>query len=356
VFSGNGATFDQRQVQVGNELNLSGPPRDAYCGYKGYNTSWMTDFLSFKTASHTDIMFFIEGGCDITFDDMHFIGQNDGSGGGGRMTDTFITFAGTDYGLVDDVTMVGPFGDYVDFQPLHEAPGPFEHNFPARNITVENSSFTGAGRVGLGIVLVDGITVRNNRFYSAATTVFDVEWDSFGGYQNDILIEDNTIVGQAYGFLVSAQTGARVQRFSFADNHLVDGAQMRIYLDPAPGSTDVRVTGNTSNQPAAWPWRATVNVLNVSRVEVDHNSLPVGNWQPGDHSGGPFVNAPGGLVKDNTLSEAVVNLLPGTLVVQLGGVGCSNTNAHGQALGAACPSQMVYPAVVAPTVAVLPTD
>jgi hypothetical protein len=356
VFSGNGATFKQLHVQVGAEFNDSGPDRDAYCGYQGFNNSVWTDFLALKKNTSTDIMFFMEGGCEITFENMNFVGTNHGPGGGPLEQDTFITFAGTDIGLVNDVNMQDPYGDYVDTQSLNEAPGPVQRDFPARNITIENSSFSGSGREGLGIVLVDGVTVTHNIFYSAALTMFDIEWDSTGGDQSDILIEDNTIVGQDYAFLVAAITGAQIHRFSFADNRLIDGAQLRIYLDPAPGSTDVRVTGNTSNQAATWPWRATVNVLNVYRVEVDHNVTPVGFWKPGNRNGGPFVNAPGALVRDNTIRGLEVLAQPGTLVVQLGGVSCSNTNAQSQPLEPVCSNRMVYPEVVPPTVAVFPEN
>jgi Right handed beta helix region len=355
VFNGNGATFDQAHVIVGRQINMNGGNRPAYCGSSAWQDASASDFFGYGNHGYGTIMWFVEGGCQLTFENMKFVGTNHGPGGGPLEVDTFVTFAGTQDALVNHVTMTDPYGDYVDTQGLHEAPGPVEGHFESSNITVENSSFTGAGRQGIGIVLANHVNVEYNHFYGATATLFDIEWDSTGGTQSDLMIAHNTIVGQNYGFLVSAQTGSKLQRFEFADNQLIDGAQLRIFIAPASGSEDVRVTGNTSNQPATWTWRANVTIKNVVRSEVDHNSTPVGWWKQGNGNGGPFVRAVGGLVRNNTLLGEQIYANKGTLVVQQDGTSCSDTAPGGQKLDGACSSKVSYPTVVAPGIALLPS-
>ena len=354
VFNGNGATFDQAHVEIGPQYHNAGPNRPAYCGSSDFTDASATDYFGFGT-NNSDVMFFVEGGCQITFENMKFVGTNQGYGGP-LETDSFIIFGGTQYALVNHVNMENPYGDYVDAQALHEAPGPISGHYESSNITIENSSFTGAGRQGIGIVLANRINIENNQFFSAGYTMFDIEWDSTGGQQDDITIAHNAIIGQRYAFLVSAQTGAQVHRLDIADNDLTEGAQLRIYIAPAAGSSDVRVTGNQARQLATWTWRANVTINNVHRSEIDHNTTPVSFWKDGNNNGGPFARAPGGLVRNNVLTGMTLDRQPGTLVVQQGGTSCSNTGSVGQPVGgAACGSHLAYPEVVPPALALLPS-
>lgn len=349
VFDGDGAQFRETDVSGATGKVIAGSRRPAYCGYDGWTDVTHTDFLA--RSDTVTIMFFMEGGCDVTFADMKFEGPNRGPGGGKAEQDTFVTFAGTQFGLVDDVAMTGPYGDYVDAQALHEVPGPQESRYEATNITVTNGAFSGAGRQGIGIILASRIAIEHDTFYSAAATMFDIEWDSTGGFQDDIDISHDVIVGMRYAFLVSAQTGATMKRFTFSDNTMSDGAEMRIFMKPAVGSSEVLISGNVATAPPLWPGRASVNVFDVAGVVVEDNTTPVGLWKRGQYSGGPFARTDGGFVSDNKLDGVtILGLKGGSLVVQQGGTGCSNSTPAGTSLDGACPGRAP---VISPPVAPL---
>ncbi len=64
------------------------------------------------------------------------------------------------------------------------------------------------------------------------------------GLQTDILIADNTIVRQHYAFLVAVFIAAKIERLWFTGNDLIDGGQLRIWIDPGIESEDIRVDHN----------------------------------------------------------------------------------------------------------------
>jgi hypothetical protein len=278
-FTFEGGTFKQTTPLVGESYPplINGP---AYCGRNNVFTQASgTDFLSY-TKDPVVIPFFFEGGCDITVSGMHFVGPDTtGTGGGEAEQDTFLTFAGTQTAFVDDVTIRGPFGDCLDAQALHEAPGPVEGSYEATNITLTDSRCSDAGRDDIGIVLASRIDIVHDRFSSAADSVFDVEFDATGGVQADIDIADNVIVGQHYAYLLSAQTGAAVERLQFSGNAMIDGAQMRVVIaDGLPGD-NVRVDYNRASgvsTAAGETWPA-VRIVGIDgdTVAVDHNTVPL---------------------------------------------------------------------------------
>ena len=244
-----------------------------YCGKSTY-----TDDLYSEPTHTAVIMFWFEGGCDITLKNMTFLGQSTGPGAGIRQEDSFIQFNGTQRALVENVRMKGPYGDYVTASSLLEC-GNCGSTYPATDITVENSHFDHAGRQGIGIVNVDRMAVRDNVFGSAADTMFDVEVDSHGGTQSNIDIADNVIAGQHYGFLISGGTGAPVDRFQFSGNRMIDGAQMRIFFsDGSPGS-NLRIDHNVASAAATWSGghRPAIQISGVKLpISIDHNIVPVG--------------------------------------------------------------------------------
>ena len=69
----------------------------------------------------------------------------------------------------------------------------------------------------------------------AGLTLFDIEQDVvYPAYaEEDIDITHDTIVGQNYGYLLSAQTGSELERVAFTHNALTAGAQLRIFMRPA---------------------------------------------------------------------------------------------------------------------------
>lgn len=330
-----GGTIEQKTAMTGN-IDTSFVPKEApYCGSGQYgNTSGSPD-------GRVAITFFMEGGCDITFLDMQIVGPNIlGERDGPKIQDTAITFAGTQRGLVDHISVRNPYGDYVDAQGLHEAPFG-GGQFRATDITVENSTFSGAGREGIGIIIASRIVVEHNTFYSVAATVFDIEFDAFCkcGRQNDILIADNTIVGQNYAFLLAADTAAEVNRFRFTGNNLTDGAQFRIEIKPETPSMNIEIDHNTATGPARWPHRASITITNVTGALILDNTSPVYTWQQGDTAAGPFARISSGEVEGNKLTTVSSPYhQPGNLVITDGGTSCGNVSGTGASLDPPCPS------------------
>jgi Right handed beta helix region len=344
-----GGTIKQTVAKPGPISTSMMPKSPPYCGSKRFADPAGTPATAFA------VTFFMEGGCDITFMDMQILGPNSaGNRGGKNIQDTAITFAGTQRGLVNSVTIRNPYGDYVDAQGLHEAPdagGKFE----ATDITVENSSFSGAGREAIGVILASKITVKDNTFYSAAETMFDIEFDATCdcGHQNDILIADNKIVGQHYAFLLAAYTAAEIDRFRFTGNDLVDGAQMRVAIEPQSQSYNIEIDHNTATGAAAWPHRPSITMTDVNGALILDNIAPVYPWTAGDTVGGPFARVNSGVVSGNklTLVRGQVHQ-PGSLVVATGGAtACDNFSGSGSAIGSACSS---LPTVAAPAQAAAP--
>jgi hypothetical protein len=269
-----GGKFEEG-TPVPGEMSSAGPDRAAYCGDNNVYTD--ADETTY-TLDKVTLMFFMEGGCYITFRNMTFAGKNKTGGQYKLEQDTFITFAGSQYALVDHVHMRNPYGDYVDAQALHEVPGGQQSNYPATNVTIENSSMRGAGRQGIGIIMANHINVFDNKIFSAWATVFDVEFDVIGGFQTDIRIDDNTIVGFHYAYVLSAQTGAEIERLQFDGNRMIDGGQMRVVIvDKLPGS-NVRISDNYASsvstasdghQPAI-----RIDGISGSSIEIDQNSAP----------------------------------------------------------------------------------
>jgi hypothetical protein len=349
LFDGNGAIFRQNEPVPGETTDSDLPLRPAYCGYPGWRNPRYTEILK------VDIMWLVEGGCDLTFENMTIAGANDGVSGGGREQDSFMAFDGSQRVLVQDVTMTGPYGDYVDAQGLHEAPYG-GGAYPATDVTVRDCHLSGSGREGFGIILAKRVTIIDNTILSAADTDFDIEFDSPrpAGLQTDILIAGNTIVGQHYGFLVAAFTAAKIERLRFTGNDLVDGAQLRIWVEPGVESLDIRVDHNMSSEPPPWPHRASVTISNASSSSVDHNDSPVSFYAPGVAASNAFATGgPGVQVAHNTLTAVPIAEVKqgGVVVAQGGATACSNESKTGVPYEPPCSSVAV---VASPVVAVLP--
>ena len=280
-----------------------------------------------------DIMWLVEGGCDLTFENMTIVGGNQGSPGKAYEQDSFISFDGTQRALVHGVTMRGPYGDYVDMSGLHEAPDG-GGAYPSTDVTIRDCRFSGAGRQAIAVVLAKRVVVEDNTILSASATVFDVEFDSEipAGIQTDILISHNTIVGQHFAFLLAAITAAKIERLRFTGNQMTEGAQMRIWIDPEIVSNDIRIDHNVSTGVTSWPRRASVTLYGTTSAEVDDNTVLVPIYKPGDQIGGPFVTGgPGVEVDHNTLTPTpIVRQIVGREIVAEGGAtSCSDRSSSG---------------------------
>jgi len=152
---------------------------------------------------------------------------------------------------------------------------------------------------------------------SAWETVFDVESDVIGGYQTDIRIDDNTVVGEHYDYLFSAQTGAEVERLQFDGNQMIDGAQMRIVIVDHLEGHDVEINDNHASavstasdgrQPAI-----RIEGISPSSIEIENDTAP--NDVAGFESvpAGSLVCQDGSGTSDCPHSSRVTNPAPAVL-------------------------------------------
>jgi len=252
-----------------------GPARPCYG-----NPALSVDKSDLYTLNTFDLMFFFECGNDITFKNASFVGPLTPSTAGNYHLeqDTLLTFAGTQGALVTNSKFDGSLGDCVDAQPAHEVTGGLEYLYPPTDITVTDSKCLDTGRQGLSVIQGDRIAFTHDALTGIHATAFDVEEDAIGGYENDINISDNTIVGLV-PFDLSAQTGSQIDRLAFDDNRMIDGAQMRIVIKDKLEGTDVRISGNTATSADSGSdfTQSPISIAGVegSSTEVDGNTFPL---------------------------------------------------------------------------------
>ena len=278
-----GGEFVQQTPTAGLTNVQDNPNVYPECGKTTYEDS------SYSEPQNAVVTWWFDGGCDITLENMTLVGPDTtGAGGGVNQVDSFIVFNGTQNELVDNVTGSGPYGDFVDIGQFHDC-GNCAAGYEGTDLTVENSNFKDAGRVGIGIIRSVRTTIENNTFQSAALTMFDVEIDcttctSYDGLQNDILIQNNTVVGAGngvnnYGQLLAAITAGSVNRLQFTGNRMTQGAQMRIDLQPQFPDSDIRIDNNTASQPnsAGGATEGTaIYSTHTGTMEIDDNTIPLG--------------------------------------------------------------------------------
>jgi len=352
IFDGNGAFFEQSAV-VNGEPNGDPPPdRPAYCGSDRFQKSEGTVPDGF------DIMWFVEGGCDLMFENMIIDGTNTaGNPGGSLEQDSAIQFSGVQRALVTGLTIDSVWGDFVTVTGLHEAPDG-GGNFPSTDITVSDNDFLSSGRQGVTVVYGNGVTVTGNTISNVPATAVDLESEVVGGAEENILVSGN--IFREYAFLLSAVTGAELSAVAFVDNSV---GTMKILLAPMPQSqgNNVTISGNTAVQPTDWSRSSDIDIGNVDDVLVSENVLPI---QPPTkvfvHAGKTSADV---AVQDNTLNPgpgAGSSFLPTPLTAEgpAQGTDCGNTTANGANLdsNANPPSldQCESISPTQPTVAVLP--
>jgi parallel beta helix pectate lyase-like protein len=272
VLDGNGSRFQQSSV-VNGELKGDPPPdRAPYCGSSGKFTD-----SEGSIPTGFDIMWFIEGGCDLVFQNMNIVGLNTaGNPGGTLQQDSAIEVAGAQRILVTKDTVNGVFGDFVTVTGLHEAPyGGL--SFPAFDVTVTNNSFNNGGRQGVTVVYGDRVTVTGNSILNAAATAIDLEAEVGGGVEGDILINNNTIRG--YSYLVAAITYGQLFNFAFTNN-ATGPTKIVLHSETKSPGHDLTISGNVSNETTAWSNDYDILFNNEITGLVSANTAPVGPPTP----------------------------------------------------------------------------
>jgi hypothetical protein len=139
---------------------------------------------------------------------------------------------------------------------------------------------------------VDGATITDNSFTGVAATDIDLEADLPGGCACNVDVSHNTFVGPE-PYLVAGITGLSIQHFSFTNNVLTGGAQMKIQLAPDEPSSDIVISGNSGTTASSWPWPAigiAYSVQGDSAAPVDGVQVAENSF-PAPLNGEPFVLA-----------------------------------------------------------------
>lgn len=267
VFEGNGARFEQSSIVKG-ELKGDPPPnRPAYCGIGNRFVK-----SSGTVPTGVDIMWFVEGGCDLVFEDMDIEGTNTaGSPGGSRQQDSAIQLAGSQRVLVTANTVNGVWGDFVTVAGLHEAPYGGLY-FPCFDVTVSNNVFSNSGRQGVSVVYADRVAVTGNSFAHMPATALDLEAAVGGGVEGDVLVDSNSF--RDYTYLVSAVTYSQLFSLAFSNNRT---GPIKVQFNSKtkyPGH-DVSFTGNTAGTATDWPNSWDTLFSNEVTGLVSTNSVPV---------------------------------------------------------------------------------
>jgi len=260
TLNGRHATFRQAAPTVQSIGPL--PTVSPYCGSD-------IDKESGTTISTVPIIWWFEGGCDITITNMVIIGPN-ASGVVGSQNDSGIQLSGVQRAVIDGVTINNVDGDFVTLSGLHEAANSGS-SFPTTDATIKGNSFSRSGRQGITPEYVDHVSITHNFVRGVAASVIDLEADSTGGCACNVKVDRNTFAGLA-SYLVAGITGLSIRHFDFTHNRLVDGAQLKIQLAPQLPSSDVVISGNSGSTGSTWPWP----------------SVGIAYWTGGD-SAGPLV-------------------------------------------------------------------
>jgi hypothetical protein len=138
----------------------------------------------------------VQAGSNITIENMTLYGANPNAGVGAGCYNAAlewqhgIDFEATQGATVNNVNIYNVYGDFIEAQ--YDSRLGWDSSQPARNILVENSYFSGSGRMGLGLTDVIGFTMQNSYMTGVCWDAVDVELDSNQEYGLDIQILDNT--------------------------------------------------------------------------------------------------------------------------------------------------------------------
>ncbi len=327
TINGNSAEFRQ----VNPEVTTLGPfPLDhPYCGSS-------VDVQSGTTMSAVPIVWWFEGGCDITLANMRIVGPNRSNPVGPETpSETYsgIQLSGTQRMTIEGITEQDIDGDFVTVTGLHEGSpesGGGIAIFPARYIVIRSSHFTRSGRQGITPQYVDHLTVRDNTFSGVAFTNIDLEADEPGGCSCNVAVDHNTFIGPL-AYLVAGLTGLSIQHFAFTDNVLTAGAEMKVQFAPQLPSRDIVIAGNQGQDPSTWPWPSIGIAYSVdgdsggsiSDVVIHANRIPA----PAD--GRVFVLAGTRSSQVHVILNQITGLSPSAILLNHGAESngtCGNTS------------------------------
>ena len=285
IFNGNGATFEQQSVASAVDIH---PPTtvNPYCGVTN-------DFGGARAALNkaesgnppTDIMWYVEGGCDLEFENMTIDGANTAGGSSKYSADSAIQVSGGQRVLITSDTMNTSYGDCATVFGLHEYATP--GTYPASDVTFAANQCNAPGRDGVAIVYANRVSVggtsstAGNIIAKPTDSGVDLESDCGNplGGEGNILVENNTITGPAQ--ILNGVTNAQLYQLGF-DNNTV--GEMKVFIEPVSGAgncgkaipgQNITISGNTASSVALWTKAADWNVYGEIGGFVSGNTTPM---------------------------------------------------------------------------------
>lgn len=270
TFDGNGATFTATRTVSSPEVNRA---------------QWHTDY-----------------GSDLTFENMTLVGVHPQTQAynAAYEYDHNLFIRGTHGVRVDHVTARGAYGDNVAI-----AQGLDWSTIPS-GITITNSVFDGAGRMGISCVACRDVTVDHDTISNTAIFSFDLEIEGNGWPGRNIRFTDNTVGGVIGGAMFSIGapvnwSGVDVGGVTIAGNRMTSFADGSFDCDPAISLKDslshvdgLTIEGNELNSPSDG-----ILVRNASGVVVRNNVIHFRD-RCGGTAGVHLVSSPGAVVSGNT--------------------------------------------------------
>jgi hypothetical protein len=144
------------------------------------------------------------GGSDITIRDLGVHGANPKAGPTDAAYDVSreaqhaFAFRGTDGVVLDHVSAMDTFGDFVYIG--NDA----DTGELSNDVTVRDSHFDGSGRQGISITGARNVTITGNEIRNVARSMFDIEPNAEDGGAEHIVISDN-VTGAAKNFWMASK-------------------------------------------------------------------------------------------------------------------------------------------------------
>jgi len=364
IFDGNGSTFEQQSV-TSLEIKDSDPPptRAPYCaapnqyGSASDAANALAKIIYNDGGPADDVMWFVEGGCDLEFGDMTIDGAGSTTSSKTEQ-DSAFEVAGAQKTLVTGNDILTVYGDCATITGLNEANYP--GNFPSSDVTVTGNTCHSTGRDGVSVVYANRVTVGGcssfgdtwdtlcgtsstlgNSFSNLSGDGIDIESDSGDpqGGEGNILVANNSFKNFAY--LVAGLTKGQIFQFAFDDN-TVDNMKSDVAPNgkKSPVGQNFTISGNTATAASTWPYAYDWSFGSAIGGLVSGNTVPIcpSTCPKGSHSVPDFTTtgktSGGFAVASNVLNGKVSTTKPVTtkLGASSADTECANTTPSGTSL------------------------
>jgi hypothetical protein len=124
-------------------------------------------------------VFNVVGGTNLTFENLTFTGVNKGGYHSKLAFQAAIELEGTIGATLNWLTISKVYGDGIDLEPLRGSPDHKSGQIvnPAENISISNVTIKGAGRQGITLASVNGVTITDVTMRNEGEDAFDLEAD-----------------------------------------------------------------------------------------------------------------------------------------------------------------------------------